>query len=37
MIELLVTSDMLDMVAVYKAKAAKLEKLKKWSNIKSTV
>ena len=37
MIELLVTSDMLDMVAVYKAKAAKLEKLKKWSNIGSTV
>jgi NTP pyrophosphatase (non-canonical NTP hydrolase) len=37
MIELLVTSDMLDMVAVYKAKAAKLEKLAKWSNIRSTV
>ena len=37
MIELLVSSDMLDMVSVYKAKAAKLEKLKKWSNIRSTV
>lgn len=37
MIELLVSSDMLDMVSVYKAKAAKLEKLAKWSNIRSTV
>ncbi len=37
MIELLVSSDMLDMVSVYKAKAAKLEKLAKWSNIRGTV
>lgn len=37
MIELLVSSDMLDMVSVYKAKVAKLEKLKKWSNIGSTI
>ena len=37
MIELLVSSDMLDMVSVYKAKAAKLEKLAKWSNIRSTL
>jgi len=37
MIELLISSDMLDMVSVYKAKAAKLEKLAKWSNIRGTV
>jgi hypothetical protein len=34
MIELLIASDMVDEMTVYRAKNAKMAKLAKWSNIK---
>jgi NTP pyrophosphatase (non-canonical NTP hydrolase) len=37
MIELLIASDMVDEMTVYRAKNAKMAKLAKWSNIKEVV